>query len=102
MLAGARPFEGASKMDLLVAIVRDPPNALLRADARVTRELEAVVLRCLEKNPARRFQTVAEALDAISRAKGPPLADARRDALAAPSFVPTGVAPRDRARPPVT
>jgi serine/threonine protein kinase len=102
MLAGVRPFEGASKMDLLVAIVRDPPNALSTADARVTRELEAVVLRCLDKDPARRFQTIAETLDAISRAKGAALAEAMRAAPAAPSFAATGVEPRDRARPPVT
>ena len=55
MLAGRRPFEGANEISLLSAILRDPPPALRGLRADVDPRLEAVVARCLEKDPAARY-----------------------------------------------
>jgi TolB-like protein/Flp pilus assembly protein TadD len=65
MAAGARPFQGQSGADISSAILKEPPPSL-RAD--VPAELGATISRCLEKEPARRYQHAGEvraALDAI-------------------------------------
>jgi serine/threonine protein kinase len=54
MLAGERPFRGQSHADLASAILRDTPRRLAELRPEVPRELERLVERCLEKDPARR------------------------------------------------
>jgi serine/threonine-protein kinase len=57
-LTGQPPFKGNTAMAVMVAHARDPvvPPSQVKAD--VPADLEAVVLRCLEKKPADRFQDV--------------------------------------------
>jgi TolB-like protein/tRNA A-37 threonylcarbamoyl transferase component Bud32 len=61
MLAGRRPFGGASGTDVLVAILRDTPPPI----PGVAPEVARLVERCLRKNAAERFQTAAEMRAAI-------------------------------------
>jgi eukaryotic-like serine/threonine-protein kinase len=61
MLAGRRPFTGASDFELLQAIVERPATAIPGVPA----ELTAVVSRALEKEPSRRFATVFEMVTAL-------------------------------------
>ncbi|HEV2063115.1 MAG TPA: serine/threonine-protein kinase, partial [Thermoanaerobaculia bacterium] len=63
MLAGARAFPGETAMDAMVAIVRDEPKPLPGGEP-----LAGVALRCLEKEPDRRFSSgrdLAAALQVI-------------------------------------
>jgi serine/threonine-protein kinase len=65
MLTGAYPFEGLSLPDLMRAHVErmpDPPSSR----APVSAPVDALVLRCLAKNPADRFQTMAEVASALA------------------------------------
>jgi eukaryotic-like serine/threonine-protein kinase len=65
MLAGQRPFRGATATDTLAAIIKDEPAAL---PGTVPSKLAAVVERCLAKDPAHRFQRGGEveaALEAV-------------------------------------
>jgi serine/threonine-protein kinase len=55
LLAGRAPFAGRSVMLTIVAHLTDPPEPLTSHRPDVPAELEAVVLRCLAKNPADRF-----------------------------------------------
>jgi serine/threonine protein kinase/tetratricopeptide (TPR) repeat protein len=55
MLAGQRPFRGQSHADLASAILRDTPRRLGELRPEVPQELERLVERCLEKDPARRY-----------------------------------------------
>jgi dipeptidyl aminopeptidase/acylaminoacyl peptidase len=57
MLAGQRPFVGDSATDIAAAIARDDPPAL---PARVPPALARIVLRCLEKDPARRYHSARD------------------------------------------
>ena len=60
MTTGLRPFTGDSKSAVLASILRDEPKspAALRAD--LPPELSRVIMRCLRRDPARRFQHTAD------------------------------------------
>ncbi|MGH9753539.1 MAG: protein kinase domain-containing protein, partial [Blastocatellia bacterium] len=69
MLSGKRAFNGASVADLMSAILKEEPPELSETNVEVSPALEMIVLRCLEKNPERRFQTVSDlgfALEALA------------------------------------
>ncbi|MFG0318252.1 MAG: protein kinase, partial [Planctomycetota bacterium JB042] len=54
-VTGKRPFDAATPERLMTSILEDEPPPPRRLDARVDRDLETVVLKCLEKDPARRY-----------------------------------------------
>ncbi|HYU14503.1 MAG TPA: serine/threonine-protein kinase, partial [Candidatus Acidoferrum sp.] len=58
LVAGYRPFQGDSLPASLMKIGLDPPRPL--AGGSVPPGLEAIIMRCLEKDRARRPQTIAE------------------------------------------
>ena len=60
MITGQRPFAGTSHAAILSNILRDDPKPPREIVPSVSAELEKVVLRCLRKNPARRYQTMAD------------------------------------------
>jgi serine/threonine protein kinase len=60
LLAGKPPFQADTITALCASILRDPAPPLRQLRPDVPQGLEAVVLRCLEKNPADRFRSVAE------------------------------------------
>jgi serine/threonine protein kinase/tetratricopeptide (TPR) repeat protein len=66
MVAGSRPFSGENLYLLCNSILRDPPRPL---PSRAPVGLSAVISRCLEKEPVRRYQRASElraALDALT------------------------------------
>jgi len=66
MLSGRRAFDRPSPIETLTAVLRDEPPPLDGPPALI-----AVVKRCLEKSPTRRYQTAAElklALEQIGKA----------------------------------
>lgn len=80
LLTGRSPYERATPMETIVAHIRDPltPPSTLRPD--IPADLEAVVLRCLEKRRDKRFphiESLGEALDACECARQWTQLDAR-------------------------
>ena len=70
MLTGGPPFVAEDVHGLLRAIVAEEPVPLRARLPRVSREVETIVLKCLEKDPARRYEDgekVAEDLDRYLR-----------------------------------
>ncbi|MBL9121476.1 MAG: serine/threonine protein kinase [Phycisphaerae bacterium] len=68
--------------EITEAIARHDPILPSSVDPSIDRDLETIVLTCLRKDPARRYQSAAAlASDLASYLRGEPLA-ARRDALA--------------------
>ena len=65
MIAGHPPFRGNTPMEVLIKHASDPPPALSASRPDVPPALERVVLRCLAKDPAERFQSAAELLEAL-------------------------------------
>lgn len=61
MLAGTPPFEAATFAEYVYKHTQEPPLPLRRTapqSQRISRELDRVVLRCLEKKPSARFPSV--------------------------------------------
>jgi serine/threonine protein kinase len=66
-LTGRTPFQGNTSYEVLVKLLTQeppPPGRLVRG---LPRDLETVCLRCLEKDPARRYATAAALADDLSR-----------------------------------
>jgi serine/threonine protein kinase len=69
MLTGRTPFHADTVQELLDRHLREPPRDPREINPGISPELSGVVLRCLEKDPANRYQNAAEmqtALDCLS------------------------------------
>jgi eukaryotic-like serine/threonine-protein kinase len=103
MLAGKPPFHGLSVQATVFAHVTQPPEPIWKRRAGLPPVLSALVMRCLEKDPANRPQTAAEVtqiLDEIAAPSADTTAASRRylaslgapDASRRARFVGIGVA----------
>lgn len=113
MLTGELPFTGEDVMAVALRHVNDPPPPPTRKRPDLTPAMEAVVLRALEKDPDRRFQSATELRDAIRAAvdgdaavaivntAGKPEAGGGAIATAAAGAVISGSAAADASEPPV-
>jgi serine/threonine protein kinase len=68
VLTGKKLFTGESAMDVVMKHVIDPPPPMSSVCSDVPAALDEPVLRMLEKDPARRPQTIALALEALESA----------------------------------
>ena len=66
IFTGKLPFRGDTAMAVVMAHVQQAPPRPRAVNPKLPSELETVILRALEKDPARRWQTTAELLDALS------------------------------------
>ncbi|XXX76381.1 protein kinase [Sorangium sp. So ce134] len=66
MLTARRPFEAEAASAIFASIVADPPTPPRSHRADLPHELERVILRCLEKRPYLRPQTVADLARALA------------------------------------
>ncbi len=74
LLTGVPPFPALSNSDLFSRILRDDPLAPRRLVPRLDRDVETIVLRCLEKDPERRYATAGDLAQDLGRAvRGEPI-----------------------------
>lgn len=57
MLSGKRPFPGNVTTELLIQVVEDEPLPLSQASTNLPGDLEKIVMKCLEKEPERRYDS---------------------------------------------
>jgi serine/threonine protein kinase len=81
LLAGVPPFGGDDLPQMCTNIIAGEPEPLVELRPSVPPELEAIVLRCLEKDPAKRFRNVGELAGALAPL-GPPNATSRAGRIA--------------------
>src|SRR5262249_46936159 len=66
-----RPLFGADEQtptpELMERILHEEPGRVRKHNPGVSRDLEAIALKCLEKNPARRYATAQELADDLGR-----------------------------------
>jgi serine/threonine-protein kinase len=67
VLTGRVLFDGANVYDILKQVEEVEPAAPRRLDPRIPHDLETIVLKCLEKEPVRRYDSAKELADDLDR-----------------------------------
>ncbi len=71
MLTGIRPFTSNNVMSVLMKHLNEQPRPLREINPGISPQLEYVVLRALERDPARRYQRPSDFLQALKQAEMP-------------------------------
>jgi serine/threonine protein kinase len=77
LLVGRRPFAGKNLATLFKAITDNKATPPIKANPSVPKGLSAVILKAMEKEPDRRFQSGAEMVSALNRQRR----DAKGDSI---------------------
>jgi len=80
LMTGQTPFLAENFMAMLTKhLMEDPvPPSVRRPDLAITPEMDALALRALEKDRDKRYQNMAEFLEAVSTCRGPDKASGQR------------------------
>jgi serine/threonine protein kinase len=66
-LTGRAPFQAANSMETLRQVVERDPVAPRQLNFQVDLDLDTICLKCLEKDPLRRYQSAQELVDELNR-----------------------------------
>ncbi len=67
LVAGRPPFRGQSDVQTLQLVVRNEATAPSRICVRLSRDLEAIILKCLEHDPRRRYSSAGDLAADLNR-----------------------------------
>ncbi len=59
LVTGRPPFQAATAMDTVLQVISDEPVPPRRLNATIPRDIETVCLKCLEKEPGKRYASAA-------------------------------------------
>jgi hypothetical protein len=67
LLTGRPPFQADTQLDVILKVATEEPAPPRSLAPRCPRDLETVCLKCLQKDPARRYESAAELADDLAR-----------------------------------
>ena len=67
LITGERPFRGTTPTAILQQVIHEEPVALRKLNVGVPRDLETIVLKCLAKEPNRRYASAAALAEDLRR-----------------------------------
>lgn len=59
LVTGSQPFKGETLMSVVMSVIEDEPVFPRVLVPQLPRDLEAIILKCLEKDPSRRYDSAA-------------------------------------------
>jgi serine/threonine-protein kinase len=75
LLTGRPPFRGETPTETVLQVISQEPVPPSRLNAKVPHDLETICLKCLEKDPQRRYATAAALAEDLERfGQGKPIA----------------------------
>ncbi|HAY78813.1 MAG TPA: hypothetical protein DCY79_03275 [Planctomycetaceae bacterium] len=60
LLTGRPPFQAATSLDTIMQVISNDPVPPRQLNPEVSRDLNTITMKCLEKSPARRYSTAEE------------------------------------------
>ena len=79
LVTGRPPFEAGSQIETMIKLLHEQPPRLRRINRAVPRDLEAICLKCLEKEPADRYSSAGELAKDLQRFLSGEPAQAKND-----------------------
>jgi len=70
MLTGGRPFDGGNQATLIAQTLTDPPVTLTQRRSGLPPDVNAAVMKAIDKDPAQRWPSVSVFVDALQLACG--------------------------------
>jgi len=67
LVTGRPPFQAATALETIRQVVGDEPVAPTQLQSKTPRDLETIILKCLRKEPAKRFASAADLADDLRR-----------------------------------
>jgi len=67
ILCGQAPFEGASGVDAILKLVQDEVPSIRKHNPQIPEDLESIVMKCLEKDPDRRYESARALSEDLER-----------------------------------
>ncbi|MEL7265667.1 MAG: protein kinase, partial [Planctomycetota bacterium] len=67
LLTGQPPFRGASAIDTIRQVIQREPVPPRQINSEIPRDLETILLKCLQKEPARRYETATALSEDLER-----------------------------------
>jgi tetratricopeptide (TPR) repeat protein/predicted Ser/Thr protein kinase len=67
LLSGRLPFTGESGIAVLMRLISEDPIPLARLNPAIPRDLDTIVMKCLEKDPGRRYESARALAEELRR-----------------------------------
>ena len=67
MLTGVTPFSGRSLLEVVVAVINEPVPPPRKLNPKIHRDIQTIVLKCLEKEREQRYSSAADLRDDLRR-----------------------------------
>ena len=66
-LTGRPPFQAATTLETLLQVMHEEPVSISRLQPQVPRDLATIAMRCLEKQPVKRYASAGDLADDLAR-----------------------------------
>jgi len=67
LLSGSPPYQGNSGPEIMMQILRDDPVPLGKLAPKIPQDLETIVMKCLERDPSRRYDSAKALAEDLQR-----------------------------------